>query len=95
MKIILDPSRDGCTVWFADCNTVRMLKGDADEVCKRIYDFATYDYCSERGAKPVREQGVMIALDVCGGYGRTYLDVLEGRYKLKIGRIKQEQDFKI
>lgn len=89
MKIILDPSRDGCTVWIVDFDSVRYLRGSVDEICKRIYDFATFDYYDYKGAKPERVQAVEITLDRCN-YGNVYLDILENRYKLKVTRIKTD-----
>ena len=37
MKIILDPSRDGCTIWFVERNSVKYIQGDAMDICKRIH----------------------------------------------------------
>jgi hypothetical protein len=90
MRILLDPSRDGCTVWFLSRNTVKFIKGRADEVCERLYDFTTY---YDEDIKQ-RIQCVDIILDWMG-IGTAYQDILENRYKLKISLIKTEHELKL
>ena len=40
--MILDPSRDGCTIWSG--NKVQFIKGDADECCKKIINYITDEW---------------------------------------------------
>lgn len=54
--MIIDPSRDGCTVWFG--TSVQFLKGTTHECCKRIIDFVT----DENG----KQFNVDIVLDTMG-----------------------------
>lgn len=93
MKILLDPSREGCTVWFVDRDTVTFILGTTSKVCERIYKFAvktTYkdDY------KTVIEQVIDIVLDN-KGIGLSYEDCLVKEYGLKVKIVKGEKDFKI
>lgn len=93
MKIILDPSRDGCTVWFVGRNTVKFLKGNPQEVCEKLYKFCTCSYKNKYGAI-ITEQCVEIALDYMG-IGFSYRDCLINSYGLTISLIKPEHELVI
>ena len=87
MRIILDPSREGCSIWFPDRNSLKFIKGDIPEICERIYNFSTR--CDE---KNMIRQIVTIVLDR-QGYGIGYQDILVDKYHLNLDIIAMEKDY--
>jgi len=93
MKIILDPSRDGCTIWFVERNSVKYIQGDVMDICKRIHKFSTHTEEGRFGIKKV-VQHTDIVLDA-NGIGAFYKDCLEVEHRLKVTPIKIERELKI
>lgn len=77
--MILDPSRDGCTIWIGD-KVVTGIKGTPEEACEQIYrrvvikrrtDFDKFSY----------NQMYDLNIDTTG-IGAVYKNILSSRYKL-------------
>lgn len=81
--IILDPSRDGCEIWYR--NYVSSIKGTIEDVCKNLFKRITY-IIYERDGTYRCFQCKSIGLDVTG-YGLAYKDCLE-RMGIEIEEIK-------
>lgn len=80
--IIVDPEREGCTIWRGDY--VTHINGNVQECCKEIYDRTVL---VEDGF--VDEQVIDIAVDI-GGIGLPYIDHL--RYMgLRVKEIKPKK----
>ena len=73
-KIIVDPHRDGATIWFDD-NTVKTFKGDCYEIAQRIYNFATIKVVNSDTGEYKIKQAVDIAVDIAG-LGRVLYEML-------------------
>jgi hypothetical protein len=89
MTILLDPSRDGCTIWFLNYATVKYIHGYPVGICKRIFDFCTYEALQGEII-----QAVDIILDT-KGIGQVYEDVLQREYNLKVIKVKPELNLQI
>jgi adenylosuccinate synthase len=77
--IIIDPSRDGCTLWNKEF--VTSIRGNIDEVCKDIYSRVTYVLHEDEDEYQCF-QFKKIGVDITG-IGRAYKDTLT-KYGLEV-----------
>jgi hypothetical protein len=89
LTILLDPSRDGCTIWFLESASVKHIYDRTANICRRIFNFCTYEADNNKII-----QCVDIMLDA-NGIGQAYADVFEKEYHLKFTEVKLERDLLI
>jgi hypothetical protein len=68
--MIIDPDRQGCTIWFGD--KVQHIDGTPEQCCDKIINFITRLYKDKYGVL-CREQIYDIKLDITG-IGRVYAE---------------------
>lgn len=68
--MIIDPSRDGCTIWAG--NKVQFIKGDPEECCKRIINYITDKW--DDGTRHQWDFDIKLDTGGVGGYYVAYFE---------------------